>query len=66
MSNSQFNLTGLTCDACLKLVRKRLSKIADIQTIQIDLAGTLSIEAPREISKAEIETALADTPYSIM
>ena len=65
MSNLQFNLTGLTCDACLKLVRKRLGKIADIQEIQVDLTGAVSIAATRDISKAEVEAALAGTPYSL-
>ena len=65
MHNSQFKLTGLTCDACLRLVRKRLGKIADIQGIQVDLTGAVSIEAGRDVSRSEIETALAGTPYSL-
>ena len=65
MHNSQFKLTGLTCDACLRLVRKRLGKIADIQEIQVDLTGAVSIEAGRDVSRSEIETALAGTPYSL-
>lgn len=65
MAHSQFKLNGLTCEACVKLVTKRLGRIADIQKILIDLTGTLSIDSARDVSKAEIEAALAGTPYIV-
>lgn len=65
MFTLNLKLTGLTCDACVKLIRKRLSRIADIADVHLDLTGSLSIEAARNISKSEIEAVLAGMPYSI-
>jgi len=63
MHTFHFNFTGLTCDACARLIQKRLGKIEGVQDVSVDASGAATFSAPREISKEEVKKALAGTPY---
>ncbi|MBI5421946.1 heavy-metal-associated domain-containing protein [Candidatus Peregrinibacteria bacterium] len=65
MQTSHFNLIGLTCDACVRLIQKRLGKIEGVQSVAVDSTGATTLSAPREISNEEVKTALAGTAYAI-
>ena len=59
-------LSGLYCDACPRLITKRIGKIEGVQTVQVDMGGTAAISADRAIGQDEIRTALTGTRYSIV
>lgn len=65
MTTSHFNLAGLTCEACVRLIQKRLGKIEGVQSVSVDATGAATVSAVREISNEEVKTALAGTSYSI-
>lgn len=65
MNTSQFNLTGLTCDACVRLIQRRLGKIEGVHGVSVDLTGKTAVDASRTISQEEVKVALAGTSYSI-
>ncbi|EKD93315.1 MAG: hypothetical protein ACD_28C00180G0004 [uncultured bacterium] len=58
-------LSGLHCDACIKLISKRLSKLQGVRTVQVELSGKTQIEADRVIEADEVQAALADTEYTV-
>lgn len=63
---STFQVNGMHCAACQKLIHKRITTAfphAHIQKLEID--GTLEIFAQQEISSADLAAALAGTPYSL-
>ncbi len=73
MSNiiSTFQISGMHCDACAKLITRMVSKkIADdaqVSNIAVDKeTNTAEITAGREISSEEVKTALKGTEYSIV
>lgn len=69
MSNvtSNFQIAGMTCDACQKVVQKKLSKVADVENVTVDKeAGTANILSNRIINTAEVTAALEGTHYSLV
>ncbi len=65
MKTYQFTIQGITCEACIKLVKKRLGKIIGITTINLDLKGKLGIQAERNLDASELVQALKDTNYTL-
>lgn len=63
----QVNISGLTCDACYKLASKRLGSISGVEEVKIkNKEGLTEIIAGRQISREEIQNALAGTDYKIV
>jgi copper chaperone CopZ len=54
-----FNITDITCDACIKLSSMALKKIPGVKNVEIVSNGSASVEADREITNEEITNALA-------
>lgn len=59
-------LQGLTCAACQKLITKRIATISDIEEVKVELPGTATITAPREIKVQEVKKVLLGTHYSVI
>lgn len=66
MFTYQYKLGGLNCEACIKLVKMDLGGIKGITNIDLDLDGSLEINADREIDKSEVVAALKDSEYKIL
>jgi copper chaperone CopZ len=66
MKSYQFSLQGLTCEACVKLVKKRLEKISGVTEVEVDLQGNLTIKSERDLEKANLMIALKDTDYKVL
>lgn len=67
MFTLNFRLGGLTCEACVKLVAKRLQKITGVTNVIIDLtSGKSSVISKTELSLNEIRQSLAETEYIII
>ncbi|MDO8610475.1 MAG: heavy metal-associated domain-containing protein [bacterium] len=64
---SKFQLSGLTCGACEKVISKRLKTIKDVEEVHVSsINGFASIIAPRHIDKQEVERVLQGTHYKII
>lgn len=60
-------ISGVTCNACQKVISKRLKTIEDIQEVNVLLEnGNTTILAVRVISNEEINQALAGTHYKVI
>ena len=66
MKTTQFKLSGLSCEACTKIIKKRVGKLPDISEINVDIQGNLEIKADRDLDKKEVITALRDTDYKVL
>lgn len=59
-----FKISGLTCDACVKLSTKRIGRIPGVSVVQVDKdSGQSSLVATREVTLAEINESLKGTEY---
>jgi len=64
MKNIRINIDNMTCEACVKLSKSRISKIDGVKDVRIsNLSGETEIMAEREISLDEIQKALGGTDY---
>lgn len=62
-----FKLSGLTCEACVKLSTRRLKRLTGVQDIKINLAnGETEITADHEISVQEADLVLAGSGYAVV
>jgi len=64
---TKFKLSGLTCEACVKLATMRLKRLTGVKDVIIKLAtGETEIIADHKISAKEAELVLAGSEYSIV
>lgn len=58
-------ISGITCDACLKLIKRRVSTLTGIHDITVKENGCTTIAANRIVPVEEIQTALKGTHYQV-
>lgn len=64
---TKVQLSGLTCNACEKVVAKRLRTIVDVQEVEVQVQnGITSIIASRLIGIDEVTQALTGTHYKVI
>ncbi len=67
MQNIDFKLTGLTCEACVKLASRRLQKIHGVSDVKIDLkSGETRVSGDDQLDLGILAESLIDTNYSIV
>jgi len=66
MITTKITIQGFHCPSCAKLTKMKLEEIAGVQEARVDeSSGAAEILASREITKGEIEQALAGTGYTV-
>lgn len=59
--------SGITCDACIRLITLKVLRIEGIQNIDIDKStGDAIIQAVKPVTVAVIAEALKNTPYDVV
>ena len=66
MFSLNINLSGLKCNACVKLVKSKIGKIPGINSVEVNLSGETCINSERLVTKDEIKHALAETNFGII
>ena len=65
MNIQNIQLTGLTCEACVKMVQKRLWRLPKVHNVVVNADGQTQLLAEQEFSPEAIRQALAGTPYQL-
>lgn len=68
MNNFVLNLkiSGITCDACLRLIKKRLGNLDGISEVTIEKAsGETIIASRKKLSLTDVNNALTGLPYKV-
>lgn len=65
MINSSFSISGITCEACIKLIKRRVSAISAVKDINISPTGALLVTSERKIDLSEITKVLEGTDYQV-
>ncbi|EKD43450.1 MAG: hypothetical protein ACD_72C00268G0001 [uncultured bacterium] len=61
MIKTNFKITNLDCEACIKLSTMALKKLPSVQTVKINLeSGATEVESNQELEWKDIKTALAE------
>lgn len=67
MKSIKIYIKNMTCDACVKLSKLKISKIEGVKDVRIsDINGQTEIIADRRIEPEEIQKSLADTNYQVI
>lgn len=57
----------MTCEACIKLVKRKLGKLPQVTDIVInDTSGTVHIVGNESYSREMVQNALAGTAYTVV
>lgn len=65
MITQNIQLTGLTCEACVKMVQKRLRRLPQVHDVVVNADGQTQLMAEQEFAPETIRQALAGTPYQL-
>lgn len=64
--NQTINVTGMTCQNCVRHVSQALAALPGVRSVNVDLeSGTARLEADREIPSAELRGALDEAGYEL-
>ena len=66
MFSLNINLSGLKCNACIKLVKSKVGKIDGIKSVEVNLSGETCIISERLVTSDEIKHALSGTDFGII
>ena len=59
-------ISGLTCGACVKLIERRVQRLSGVVEVRVSPDGKTTLRGEREILPADIQQALAGTPYKLV
>jgi len=67
MNMSQtINVTGMTCQNCVRHVREALEGLPGVRSASVDLgSGRVEIDAERALSQQELTAALDEAGYAL-
>ena len=61
-----FQITGVTCEACTRVIKKRIEKNIEASIASVDQKGLLNIISEKVVNKSDVENALKDlTQYTV-
>ena len=67
MNNIKFKLSGLTFEACVKLVTSRFKKVPGVQEVKIDLkSGESEVSSIADLDLEILEESLKGSEFSIV
>ena len=66
MSQNTYYIQGMTCEGCVKSVQEELSKMKDVDHVEVDLdTQTAVLKSEKEIPFDQVERQLASTDYDV-
>lgn len=68
MFTTPFTLSGLHCDACVKVSKVKISDIPGVQNVRLEGHGSEAsgeVDAERQISLEEIQQSLDGSGYKV-
>ena len=61
--DNKFQVSGMHCGACQKVIEKKLSKIMGVSGVNAQLNGEVIVCANRSVNLDEVKLALEGTDY---
>lgn len=66
MNKLNLKITGITCEACIKLIKKKVGKLDGVSDIAIkDNNGETIITSINKLNLSDITSALSGLPYQV-
>ena len=61
----KIKIIGINCEACTKLIKKRLLTVPGVVDAQININGEAEIKTNQEVTLEQLQEVLYDTEYRI-
>lgn len=66
MAVSEYVVSGMTCDHCVRAVTSEVSSVPGVSDVQVSLAdGTLQVTSDAPVPFAQIEQAVDEAGYTV-
>jgi copper chaperone len=65
MEQLQLTIEGMTCDHCVRAVRKRLEQTDGVEVEQVAIGSATIRHDPARVSVSQIEDAISDEGYTV-
>lgn len=62
---NEYSIEGVKCGGCVAVVKERLSKLDNVDNVEVNIQDK-NIVVEGNISKEELQVALADTNFKIV
>jgi len=62
---NKYSIEGVKCGGCVATVKERLSKLDNVDNVKVNIQEK-TIEVEGNVSKEELQAALADTNFKIV
>ena len=60
------SIDGITCDACIKLITKKFSRIPGVlMVVSVEKNGEATVHVSEKLSESVYSEALANTAYAV-
>ncbi len=67
MSETTYTVRGMTCGHCVASVTEKLSEIAGVTDVAVDLgSGAVTVTSDRQLDAAEVRTAVEEAGYQLV
>lgn len=65
--NLNIKISGITCEACIKLIKKKVGKLEGVSGVEISgNSGETTITSIKKLSISDITSALSGLPYQVL
>lgn len=65
--NQTVKIEGMKCDGCVGIVKEKFEAIDGVTAVEVQLdTKQATIDASSELSKTQLEAALADTKFTVV
>jgi copper chaperone len=62
----EYTVTGMTCEHCVASVTEEVQEIEGVTAVAVDLSsGALAVTAERDVTDAEVRSAVEEAGYQL-
>jgi copper chaperone len=63
---AEYTVTGMTCEHCVASVTEEVQEIEGVTDVAVDLSsGALAVTAERDVTDAEVRSAVEEAGYQL-
>lgn len=67
MTTATYNVTGMTCEHCVRAVSQEFSKLDGVTSVDVDLAsGAVTVVSDEPLDAGRIRAAVDEAGYSLV
>lgn len=67
MTETNYTVTGMTCDHCVRSVTEEISEINGVSDVAVDLStGAVTVTSTEPVHDADVRTAVEEAGYELV